>query len=174
MNHLIKLAKTRPVSFLSDTQVLTYFQSPNIYPFNSAPLKVYITIPPNFPEKSPSVGLEPRRIWHPNVDFYSGSVCADVIGEKWHAESLVYVLEYALPQLLSEPNFVDPLNFEVKQNDWKEKAYSLIKDIVISNEIWNVDIAFWSKFDKFLQAENVKQKETGDFIFIDDCDLDLD
>lgn len=115
-------------------------------PFLGGLWKIHVELPDQYPYKSPSIGFV-NRIFHPNIDELSGSVCLDVINQTWSPMyDMINIFEVFLPQLLRYPNPTDPLNGEAAALLMKEpKAY----DLKVKGGFICGYLMFWDRWGKF-------------------------
>lgn len=120
--------------------IITNFKGPKESLYEGGIWKIHVQLPENYPYKSPSIGFV-NKIFHPNVDEKSGTICLDVLNQKWSPLfELKNVFDVFLPQLLLYPNPSDPLNHEAAnmllhhKNDYKEKVKKYIKTYADSGE----------------------------------------
>ena len=98
------------ISMADDGTMICVLKGPDDTPYEKMSFKLRITLPIQYPFRSPSVGFI-DNVYHPNVDYMSGSICMNVLNQEWTpVYTLVSIMETLLPQLLTYPNPDDPLN----------------------------------------------------------------
>lgn len=109
INNLRSVAKNTVV----EDNIITFtLEGPADSFYENGQWKVRIQLSKDYPYKSPSVGFL-TKIYHPNVDFKSGSICLNVLNQTWSPiYNLSHIHDTFLPQLLLYPNAEDPLNQE--------------------------------------------------------------
>jgi len=97
---------------ISKYNIECYVEGPKDTIYENGKWKINIVFPENYPFKSPSIGFI-DKIYHPNVDYNSGSICLNVLNEEWQPiYTIQHIIETFIPQLLTYPNSDDPLNLD--------------------------------------------------------------
>lgn len=143
------------VELISKNELNILINGPKDSFYKNGKFKILITIPDEYPFKSPSIGFI-TKIFHPNVDEYSGSICLDVLNQVWSPlYDILNVVEVFIPQLLLYPNALDPLNANA------------------ANLFLNDKIEFQNKVDEFIKRDVENEKAKYRFNNGSDSDLSI-
>ena len=146
---------------------ITNFKGPKESLYEGGNWKLHIQLPENYPYKSPSIGFV-NRIYHPNVDERSGTICLDVINQTWMPTfELKNIFEEFLPQLLLYPNPSDPLNADAAdlllhhKKKYEEKVKKYVKLYAIDKESDKKD-----EDEKEENGKELKRKNSNGDLFL--------
>lgn len=117
------------------TEFVVDFHGPKESIYEGGVFKIHVELPDQYPIKSPSIGFM-TKIFHPNIDLQSGTVCLDVINQTWSPMfDLKNVFDVFLPQLLLYPNPHHPLNSQAASMMLKkpEEYGRYVKEMVIKH-----------------------------------------
>jgi ubiquitin-conjugating enzyme E2 D/E len=80
-------------------------------PYEQGIYDLQITLPENYPFTPPTVKFV-TPIFHPNIAPKSGSICLDILKDKWAPILTLAKTILSIRSLLADPNADDPLNSE--------------------------------------------------------------
>ena len=93
-----------------------------------------IQIPKEYPYKPPNCIFK-TKIWHPNINPDSGSICITVLKQKnWNPSMNISNVLLSIMLLFYKPNFEDPLKWDARKEfkanpeKYKEKVKQWVKD----------------------------------------------
>jgi ubiquitin-conjugating enzyme E2 D len=111
---------------------------PEDSPYQNGVFIVSITIPTSYPFRPPIVTFR-TKVYHPNVNTYSGAICDHILKEEWRPTmSLRWVLA-VIRTLLESPSLDHPLEPEIarEMNEHPETFHKTAKE-------WTKQFASWS------------------------------
>lgn len=84
---------------------------PEDTPYEGGNFEMRISFTSEFPFRPPKVEFK-TRIFHPNVNLH-GSICLDILRDKWAASLTIQKVLLSIVSLLASPNPDDPLMPEI-------------------------------------------------------------
>ncbi|MCJ1312430.1 hypothetical protein MMC25_006104 [Agyrium rufum] len=99
------------ISHMSDdlTQLSILLTGPEGTPYAAGVWKLHLKIPIDYPKSPPKASFR-TKIWHPNVDETTGSVCVDTLKRDWESKLTLRDVLVTISCLLIQPNPDSALN----------------------------------------------------------------
>ena len=140
------------------------FHGPKDTPYHGGVWRLHVELPDGYPYKSPSIGFV-NKIYHPNIDAASGSICLDVINSTWSPlYDLGNIVDWMIPGLLKEPNGSDPLNNEAAALQLRDKKLyeDKIREYIDKYASPGVYAKEFPESDAEVDEEDDEENEEGD------------
>ncbi|KAF2094703.1 UBC-like protein, partial [Rhizodiscina lignyota] len=93
------------------TSLSVLLAGPEGTPFSSGVFTLTLSIPPTYPSAPPTATFK-TKIFHPNVDPGTGSVCVDTLKRDWKSDLRLRDILVVISCLLISPNPASALNAE--------------------------------------------------------------
>ena len=93
------------------TQLNTLLTGPQGTPYENGLWKLQLRIPVDYPKCPPKAAFK-TKIYHPNVEESTGSVCLDTLKKDWHSQLTLRDILITISCLLINPNPDSALNAE--------------------------------------------------------------
>ncbi|GMS90853.1 hypothetical protein PENTCL1PPCAC_13028 [Pristionchus entomophagus] len=105
----------------SFTHIKAEVRGPPDTPYENGRFKLDIKFPENYPFKPLSAKFL-TKVWHPNVSSQTGTICLDILKDKWTATYSLRVVLLSIQNLLSSAEPTDPQDAVVAKQYMAERA----------------------------------------------------
>lgn len=85
------------------------FLGPKDSPYEELINIINIELPIDYPHQAPKIYFK-TKIFHPNIDENNGTICLDILKDKWRPIYTLRTILISIISLLSDPNPESPLN----------------------------------------------------------------
>ncbi|CCD63324.1 Ubiquitin-conjugating enzyme E2 21 [Caenorhabditis elegans] len=84
-----------------------FIKGPEGTPYAGGTFEIKVDIPEHYPFEPPKAKFV-TRIWHPNISSQTGTICLDILKDKWTASLTLRTVLLSLQAMLCSPEPSDP------------------------------------------------------------------